>query len=429
MKYYSTNHQASDASLEEAVVKGLASDKGLYMPEAIKPLPQEFYDQIENLSFQEIAYRVADAFFGEDVPAETLKQIVYDTLSFDVPAVKVKDNIYSLELFHGPTLAFKDVGGRFMAYTVFNPRTFENIWRKWQPKGNLVFSELPPEAQNALLAELAKRVQFELGDHYVNGEYGDDDDHLFNGILTQMAKDTEVIVVDSAESTMLGRLKAMRAKIPVAIRNNPDLRILMSVNDFDKYDDELTQRESKNTSETDVNARRYKGITIETLAAWPDDLIVCTLCSPDAGGNLFAAVNLQDDEDVIQIDKISNASELYFFKMLMKADTNIAFGEEVVVLDKRSNPVFKASEKKISVDPASVTLEATGGSEEVTVTASGEYEIGSAPAGFKVEATDKGVKISAGANSGSQKTGTLTLTLNADRSKTAKITITQNQKG
>ena len=308
----------------------------------------------------------------------------------------------------------------FMAFTVFNPRTFENIWRKWQPKGNLVFSELPPEAQNALLAELAKRVQFELGDHYVNGEYGDDDDHLFNGILTQMAKDTEVIVVDSAESTMLGRLKAMRAKIPVAIRNNPDLRILMSVNDFDKYDDELTQRESKNTSETDVNARRYKGITIETLAAWPDDLIVCTL---------FAAVNLQDDEDVIQIDKISNASELYFFKMLMKADTNIAFGEEVVVLDKRSNPVFKASEKKISVDPASVTLEATGGSEEVTVTASGEYEIGSAPAGFKVEATDKGVKISAGANSGSQKTGTLTLTLNADRSKTAKITITQNQKG
>ncbi|KAA6344474.1 threonine synthase, partial [termite gut metagenome] len=68
-----------------------------------------------NLSFQEIAYRVADAFFGEDVPADTLKQIVYDTLSFDTPIVKVKENIYSLELFHGPTLAFKDVGARFMA--------------------------------------------------------------------------------------------------------------------------------------------------------------------------------------------------------------------------------------------------------------------------------------------------------------------------
>jgi threonine synthase len=115
MKYYSTNHQAPDASLEEAVVKGLASDKGLYMPYTIKPLPKEFFETIDQLSFQEIAYRVADAFFGEDVPADTLRQIVYDTLSFDVPAVPVTDRIYSLELFHGPTLAFKDVGGRFMA--------------------------------------------------------------------------------------------------------------------------------------------------------------------------------------------------------------------------------------------------------------------------------------------------------------------------
>ena len=115
MKYYSTNLKAADATLEEAVVKGLASDRGLFMPHEIKPLPQEFYEHIEELSFQEIAYRVADAFFGEDIPADTLKQIVYDTLSFDVPLVKVTDNIYSLELFHGPTLAFKDVGARFMA--------------------------------------------------------------------------------------------------------------------------------------------------------------------------------------------------------------------------------------------------------------------------------------------------------------------------
>ena len=108
MKYYSTNHQAPEASLQEAVVKGLASDKGLYMPEVIQSLPTSFYDNIENLSFQEIAYQVADAFFGEDVPADVLKEIVYDTLSFDAPCVEVKENIYSLELFHGPTLAFKD---------------------------------------------------------------------------------------------------------------------------------------------------------------------------------------------------------------------------------------------------------------------------------------------------------------------------------
>lgn len=115
MKYYSTNRQAPMATLHEAVVKGLASDKGLYMPETIKSLPKEFFDEIENLTFQEIAYRVADAFFGEDVPADVLKHIVYDTLSFDAPAVRVTDSIYSLELFHGPTLAFKDVGARFMA--------------------------------------------------------------------------------------------------------------------------------------------------------------------------------------------------------------------------------------------------------------------------------------------------------------------------
>ena len=115
MKYYSTNRQERNVSLEEAVVKGLAADKGLYMPETIKSLPTSFYDHIEELSFQEIACRVADAFFGEDVPTDTLNQIVCDTLSFDAPLVPVSDGIYSLELFHGPTLAFKDVGGRFMA--------------------------------------------------------------------------------------------------------------------------------------------------------------------------------------------------------------------------------------------------------------------------------------------------------------------------
>ncbi|MBQ5779406.1 MAG: threonine synthase [Paludibacteraceae bacterium] len=115
MKYYSTNKIAKEAMLQQAVVKGLASDKGLFMPEQIKTLPQSFFDNIENLSFQEIAYVVADAFFGEDVDAESLKEIVYDTLSFDAPIVKVTENIYSLELFHGPTLAFKDVGARFMS--------------------------------------------------------------------------------------------------------------------------------------------------------------------------------------------------------------------------------------------------------------------------------------------------------------------------
>ena len=115
MKYYSTNKQAPIASLEKAVVKGLAEDKGLYMPENIKKLPKEFFDNIDKMSFQEIACTVAEAFFGEDVEKAALDKIVCDTLSFDCPVVPVAENIYTLELFHGPTLAFKDVGARFMA--------------------------------------------------------------------------------------------------------------------------------------------------------------------------------------------------------------------------------------------------------------------------------------------------------------------------
>ncbi len=115
MKYYSTNGKAPIADLKKAVVKGLAEDKGLYMPEEIYKLPQQFYDDFQNMKFQDIAYNVANNFFGDDVDGDALQDIVYDTLSFDCPIVKVEENIYALELFHGPTLAFKDVGARFMA--------------------------------------------------------------------------------------------------------------------------------------------------------------------------------------------------------------------------------------------------------------------------------------------------------------------------
>ncbi|MBO7590318.1 MAG: threonine synthase [Prevotella sp.] len=115
MKYYSTNGKAPLADLKKAVVKGLAEDRGLYMPERIDKLPQAFFNDMKNMSFQDIAYNVAANFFGEDVDADALQDLVFDTLSFDCPIVKVEDNIYALELFHGPTFAFKDVGARFMA--------------------------------------------------------------------------------------------------------------------------------------------------------------------------------------------------------------------------------------------------------------------------------------------------------------------------
>ncbi len=115
MKYYSLNHNAQKVSFQEAVIQGLASDRGLYFPENITPLPQSFFDNIENLSHEEIAFEAIQQFVGDEIPAETLKQIIAETLCFDFPVVPVEKDIYSLELFHGPTMAFKDVGARFMS--------------------------------------------------------------------------------------------------------------------------------------------------------------------------------------------------------------------------------------------------------------------------------------------------------------------------
>ena len=115
MRYYSTNRNTPDVTLKEAVVKGLAADNGLFMPERINKFEPSFFNNIQNLAFQEIAFEVAKKFFGEDIEEAQLKEIVFDTLEFDCPVIKVTDSIYSLELFHGPTLAFKDVGARFMA--------------------------------------------------------------------------------------------------------------------------------------------------------------------------------------------------------------------------------------------------------------------------------------------------------------------------
>jgi len=115
MKYFSTNKSILSVSLMEAVTKGLASDNGLFMPEKIEEFDPEFFNGIHQMSFQEISSEVANKFFGEDIPEHLLENIVFDTLNFDCPVVKVSDSVYSLELFHGPTLAFKDVGARFMA--------------------------------------------------------------------------------------------------------------------------------------------------------------------------------------------------------------------------------------------------------------------------------------------------------------------------
>ena len=115
MQFYSLNKKAPNVSFAEAVVKGLAPDRGLYFPESITPLPVSFFENIESMDNVDIAYQAIQQFVGDEIPETELKDILADVLSFDFPVVSVTDNIGTLELFHGPTMAFKDVGARFMA--------------------------------------------------------------------------------------------------------------------------------------------------------------------------------------------------------------------------------------------------------------------------------------------------------------------------
>ncbi|WP_298535448.1 threonine synthase [uncultured Algibacter sp.] len=129
MNYYSLNKQAPNTTFKNAVIKGLAPDKGLYFPESITPLPKSFFDNIDNLSYSEIAFEAIKQFVSPEIPEEILKTIVEETLCFDFPVVKLSDNISTLELFHGPTMAFKDVGARFMARCLgyFNKNNSEEV--------------------------------------------------------------------------------------------------------------------------------------------------------------------------------------------------------------------------------------------------------------------------------------------------------------
>ncbi|WP_340112624.1 hypothetical protein [Maribellus mangrovi] len=230
-----------------------------------------------------------------------------------------------------------------MAFTTFNPRSFEKFWRPFQPTGNLVFRELPPEAQNKMLAEMAKVVNFELGNEFINGVKGDAEGEYFDGILTRISADGDVLTVDTAaaitEVNIITALKAVVAKIPKALKKanvKPKVKLFMSVTNAEMYDYVLTEKPYKGMDYTGMNPERFKGYKIVPLADWPDDVIVAAYANTEMDSNFWAGVDYVDDAEVIQIDKLTNAGEKYFFKMLLKADTNIVFGEDIVLWDGRA---------------------------------------------------------------------------------------------
>ncbi|MCO6163061.1 threonine synthase [Flavobacterium sp. NRK F7] len=115
MQYYSLNNKEHLVSFQEAVTNGLAPDKGLYFPNEIPKLETSFFNSIESLSHEEIAFKTIQPYIGNEIPEKELKKIISETLSFEFPLVQLESNVFSLELFHGPTMAFKDVGARFMS--------------------------------------------------------------------------------------------------------------------------------------------------------------------------------------------------------------------------------------------------------------------------------------------------------------------------
>lgn len=129
MKYYSLNKKAPNATFKDAVIKGIAPDKGLYFPENITPLPDSFFENIDALSYETIAFEAIKQFVTPDIPEDVLKTIIAETLAFDFPVVEINKEISTLELFHGPTMAFKDVGARFMARCLgyFNQNNTKNV--------------------------------------------------------------------------------------------------------------------------------------------------------------------------------------------------------------------------------------------------------------------------------------------------------------
>lgn len=223
-----------------------------------------------------------------------------------------------------------------MVYTEFNPRSFEKFWKKWQPTGNLVFRDLMPEVQVALLTEVLKQVGTELGYHFIQGEKGDGEEQFFDGVLTRIQNDTDVVRAACDSESQIERLRAVWEKTADKVRGHANFTFLMSSADFDKYDNELTDLHHKGADPTTTNVARFKGKRIAALNDWPDGVIVGTICSLGTDSNFYAGCNLANDYECLQVDKVQASGERYFIKMLMKADTQIAWGQLVTLLDTRT---------------------------------------------------------------------------------------------
>lgn len=248
----------------------------------------------------------------------------------------------------------------FMVYTEFNPRDLESFWRFAQPEGNLVFRKLDPAVQVSLVGELMKELNRYMGQaiwHGVKNITGDFTTvtptggvelgssalglDQFDGLLPRILEDfrdgatgEKPLVAGTNEITttteVLDALNDVYNKIPKSIRGAKDLKIILDVALFDLYDQALIESQFKHADYTNTNVQRFRGIEIVPTNGFPTSTIVAGIAGRGLDSNLWLGVDFANDSEVLQVEKLQNNSELYFFKMLLKADTVVAKPSELV---------------------------------------------------------------------------------------------------
>lgn len=227
-----------------------------------------------------------------------------------------------------------------MLYHEFNPRDFEDFWRPFQPTGPLVFRTLSPETQSAMLEEIIKYARNFMGTAIWQGDTSTAPSgtyRYFNGLITRASADADVIDIASPVTLTSGNIQAKVAAVydavPAAVRRDPNFKIFMSDKSGELYVDAVHAQANKGNDFTQGAPMTYKGKRVVSLVGMPDDTIFATIGSAGRDSNLYLGIDWDagNMENALVIDKVSPASELYFIKALMKADTQIGWGEQCVL--------------------------------------------------------------------------------------------------
>ena len=284
------------------------------------------------------------------IPRMSLGDIVQDRVA--TPGTPQSDGTFTID---EKKLEPQD----FMVYTEFNPRDYEQFWKFAQPDGNLVFRELDPQAQVAMVGEIFKKLNNYMGLAIWHGKktaggtvgtgsaagavgLGSGRFNKFDGLLYKLlanldaapAGDTAILAGNARLNTGAAVLTALNATfdaIPKSIRGARDLKVVMDWATWDLYDKHLIDQNFKNADYTGTNRNMFRGIPIVVANGFPAETLLAGRFSPSMESNLWMGVDFASDENVLQVEKLQANSELYFFKMLMKADTQIVQPSEVVL--------------------------------------------------------------------------------------------------